>query len=129
MNFAPSEATRAGDGLQAGDADAHDEHARGGHRAGRRHHHRQRALERGSRIHHRLIAGEVRLRRQHVHALRAADARHQLHGEQRDTRLGQRVEALGIGERVEHADQRRALFHLVGEVRARPPYREHDIGA
>ena len=36
-----AEPPRGGDRLQAGDADAHDEGPGGGHRAGRRHHHRQ----------------------------------------------------------------------------------------
>ncbi len=39
-----AEAARGGDRLQAGDADAHDEHLGGGHGAGGRHHHRQRAV-------------------------------------------------------------------------------------
>ena len=98
--------------------DPHDEDARGGNRAGGGHHHRQRALESGRRVDHGLVAGEVRLRGQHVHHLRAADARHQLHREERDTALGQSIEALGIGERIEHADQRRALLHRLDDGRA-----------
>jgi len=85
-------------------------------------------LEGGRRIDHGLVAGKVRLRGQHVHALRAADARHQLHGEQRDTRLGERSEAFGVGEWIEHADQRSALFHALDDVLAWPPDREHDVG-
>ena len=84
-----------------------------------RHHHRQSALERGSGIDHGLVAGEIRLRRQHVHDLRAGDARHQLHGEQSDAGLGQRIEAFGIGERIEHADQRGALLHRLDDGRGR----------
>ena len=72
---------RRGDRLQAGDADAHDEHLGRRHRAGRRHHHRQRAVIFGRRVDHRLVAGEVGLAGQHVHRLRAGDARHEFHGE------------------------------------------------
>src|SRR5680860_1131969 len=88
-----------------------------------------RSAARWTMIDHGLIAGEVRLRRQHVHALRAGDARHQLHGEQRDAGLGQRVEPYGIGKRIEHADQSRALLHRLGDGKRGTPHGEHHIGA
>ena len=75
------------DRLQAGDADAHDEQPRAGDGAGRRHHHRHRAAVFGRRVDHRAIAGEIGLARQHVHHLRAGDARQQLHREGRDLAL------------------------------------------
>ena len=68
-----------GDRLETGDADAHDEDARRADRAGSSHHHREGAAVFGGGVEHRLVAREVRLRRQHVHRLRAGDARHQLH--------------------------------------------------
>ncbi len=123
-----AEPPRRGDGLETGDADAHDEDARGRHRARRRHHHRQRAAEFCGRVDDGLVAGEVRLRGQHVHALRAGDARHQLHGEERDARLGKRTETLGIGEGIEHADHGRALPHVLHDLGARAPDRQHDVG-
>ncbi len=43
--------------------------------------------------------------------------------------LASAAEALGVGERIEHADQRRALLHTLDDVGARPPHGEHDIGA
>ena len=77
-----AEPARRGDGLEAGDADAHDEHLGRRHGARRRHHHREGAAELRRGIDHRLVAGEIGLRGQHVHRLRAGDARHQFHGEE-----------------------------------------------
>ncbi len=80
MNFAPSDSTcslvagrtsvavtmradaaRRGDRLQAGDADAHDEHLRGGHRARGRHHHRHGAAIFGGGVDDGAIAGDIGL--------------------------------------------------------------------
>jgi len=68
------------------------------------------------------------LGRQHVHALRAGDARHQLHGEQGNAGLGERIEAVGVGERIEHADQGGTPFHGLDESWGGTPDGEHDIG-
>ena len=68
-----------GDRLQAGDADAHHEHLGRADRARRGHHHREGAAISRRGVDHRLVAGEVRLRRQDVHRLGARDARHPLH--------------------------------------------------
>ena len=62
-----AEPPRGGDGLKAGDAGAHDEDLGRRHRAGRRHHHRQRAVIFGGRVDHSLVAGEIGLAGQHVH--------------------------------------------------------------
>ena len=118
-----------GDGLKAGDAHAHDEHPRRRHRAGRSHHHRQRPLERCGGIDHGLVAREICLARQHVHALRAADARHQFHGEKGGAGLRQRLEARGVGEGIKHADEQGARLGRFDERQGRPPHREHDVGA
>ena len=56
-----AETPRRSDRLQARNAGAHDEHARGRNRAGRRHHHRQRTLESGRGIDHDLVARKIRL--------------------------------------------------------------------
>ena len=51
-----------------------------------------------------MIAGHRGHRREHVHALRPGDARHQLQGEERRARLGQRLDGLGLAERIAHGD-------------------------
>ena len=87
-----AEAPGGRDRLQPGDADAHDEGLGGRHGAGRRHHHRKRAAIFGRRVDHGAIAGEIGLAGQHVHHLRAGDARHQLHREGGDAGLGERLD-------------------------------------
>ncbi len=110
------------------DADAHDENLRRRHGAGRRHHHRQRATVLRCSIDDRLVAGEVRLRRQHVHRLRARDARHQFHRECRDIGCGDgtnlRFVAVGIHRR-EHERARLVAAHL---GLGRPAHLQHDVG-
>ena len=71
-----------------GDADAHHEHLGRADRAGRGHHHRKGAAIGVGGLDHRLVAGEVRLRRQHVHRLGAGDARHPLHRQRFEPGLG-----------------------------------------
>ena len=88
-----AEAAGGGDRLQAGDADAHDEGLGGGHGAGRRHHHRQRASVFGRGVDHGAIAGEIGLAGEHVHHLGAGDARHQLHREGGDAGPGEGARA------------------------------------
>ena len=123
-----AEAARGRDRLQAGDAGAHDEHARGGHGAGRGHHHRQRAAVILRRVDHRLVAGEVRLAREHVHRLRPRDARHQFHGEAGDPGLSHRLQRIVIAVGIHDRDDNRS-----GPVRfqlrlGRPPHVQDDIG-
>ena len=129
MNFAPSDSTcsltarahvgrldhRAqalggGDGLQAGHAHAQDHHARGLHRARGRHQHGEEALVQAGRDHHGLVAGDIGLRRQHVHALGARGARRRFQRETGQAGAGQALQAGGI-ERVEHADHGGGGFH------------------
>ena len=114
-----AEPARRRDRLQAGDPGAHHEDPRRLDRAGRGHHHRQGAAERVGGLEHSLVAGEVGLRRQHVHRLRPRDARHQLHRERRDPRRGIGFDVVAAFERREQADQRRASpdrAQLVGGV-------------
>ena len=66
-----AQALGGGDRLQAGHADAHDQHARRLDGAGGRHQHRHEALIGVGGHHHGLVAGDVGLRGQHVHRLRA----------------------------------------------------------
>ena len=123
-----AEPPRRGDGLKASDAHAHDEHSRGRHGAGSCHHHRQSALEGRCGIDHGLIAREICLARQYVHALRAADARHQLHGEKGGAGLRQRLQAIGIRIRIDHGDEQGTGLYGLDQRKGRPPYREHDVG-
>ncbi|MOA09604.1 hypothetical protein D3C78_1294480 [compost metagenome] len=59
---------------------------------------------------HRLVAGDVGLRGQHVEALRARGARRRFEGEGGDAVFGQ-ARQVGAVERVEHADQHGAGLH------------------
>ena len=78
-----AEAARGGDGLEPGDAGAEDEHLAGamvpaavvsiGRNCG----------ERAGAEQHGLVAGDGGLRGEHVHRLRAGDARDQLHARAR----------------------------------------------
>src|SRR3546814_10514097 len=62
-----------------------------------------------SGIEHRLVAREVRLRRQDVHRLRAGDARHEFHRQRLDPRLGISVDPRPLTKRVEPRDQPREI--------------------
>ncbi len=67
-----AEPSRRGDRLEACNARTHDEHPCRRHRSRRRHHHRKGAgILRGG-VDHRLVAGKIGLRRQHVHRLARA---------------------------------------------------------
>ena len=110
-----AEPARGRDRLQAGDARAHDEHPRRRHGAGRGHHHRQRAAVFGRAVDHRAIAGEIGLAREHVHGLRAGDARHQLHREGGDAGIRHRLERRLLAVRVHDGDDQRALL-VAGEL-------------
>ena len=61
---------------QPGDAGADDEHPRRRGLAGRGDLAGEHAAERVGRLDHRAVAGDVGHRGQHVHRLRAGDARH-----------------------------------------------------
>ena len=119
---------RRGNRLQPGNTDTHDEHFGGRHGAGRRHHHRKRAVIFRSRIDHRLIAGKIGLARQNVHDLRPGDARHEFHGEGRHTGIGERLDRRIIAVRVEHGDDHRTLLVSLELGRGRPAHFQHHIG-
>ena len=79
-------------------------------------------------IDHRAIAGEIGLARQHVHRLRAGDARHQLHGEGGDAGVGHLLERGLVAVGIHDGDDQRALL-VGGElVRRRAAHLEHDVG-
>jgi hypothetical protein len=119
---------RGRDRLQAGNTDAHDEHLRGGHGAGRRHHHRKGAAKGLGALDDGAIAGEVRLRRQHVHHLRAGDARHQFHRKRGDAGIRHRLQRGVIAVRIHDRDDQRAalVFRELGGFR--PFHLDDDVG-
>ena len=123
-----AEAARRRDRLQAGDAGAHDEHARRRHGAGCGHHHRQRPAVFGGGIDHGAIAGEIGLARQHVHALRAGDARQELHREADDAGVGHGAQRGLVAVGVHDGDDHRALL-VARQLRGlRTAHLEHDVG-
>ena len=123
-----AEPARGRDRLQPRNTHAHDEHARRRHGAGRRHHHRERAAELGRGVDHGAVAREVRLAREHVHHLRAGDARHQLHREADDAGLRHGGERGLVAVRVHDRHHERA--GLVGrDLRiGRAAHLEHHVG-
>lgn len=87
-----AQTTRGCDRLKARNANAHNKNLSGGYRARRGHHHREGASEERCSFDHRAIAGEVRLRTQRVHRLRAADPRNELHRDRVDLCFGERLD-------------------------------------
>ena len=123
-----AQALGRGDRLQAGHAHAHDQYAGRLDGAGRRHQHGHEALV-GIRGHqHRLVAGDIRLRRQHVHRLRARDARHGFQREGGQAGRGHGGDIVGV-KRVEHADQHSAAGHQGPFPGVRCAHLEHDGAA
>ena len=123
-----------GDGLQTGDADAHDEGAGRRHRARRGHHHREGPAVLAGRVDHRLVAGEVGLRGQHVHHLGAGDARHELHGQGGDPGRGvggqrlPRVVGLEDAEQQGAAPDQRQFVAVPFPGEQRALHLQHDVG-
>jgi hypothetical protein len=113
---------------QAGDARAHDEDLRRRHRAGRGHHHRQCAAVFGGGIDDCAVAREIGLAREHVHDLRAGDARHQLHRESGDAGLRHAPERGILAVGIHDGDDQRASL-VAGELGRRgAAHLEHDVG-
>jgi hypothetical protein len=123
-----TETTRSSDRLQAGDADAHDESFRRRHRARRRHHHRQRPVIFGSRVDHRLVAGEVGLAGQDVHRLGARDARHELHREGGDAGPCQSIDRSIVAIGIDDGDNGGARAIGLQLRLIRPAHLQHHIG-
>ena len=101
--------------LQTRYAHTHDENAGSLNCASRRHHHRKCAAIFVRRGNHRLVACEVRLAGQHVHALCAGDARHEFHRQGFKPRLRVRIDQIAIAERIE---QRRDPCPALGTCKA-----------
>ena len=100
-----AEAPRGGDRLQPGDARAEHEHLGGRDRARGGHQHREEARQLLGGDDHREVAGDRGLRGQRVHRLRARDARDRLHREGGRAGGGDPLQAVGVRERGEEADQ------------------------
>eukprot|EP01022_Parablepharisma_sp_SALTPOND_P035049 TRINITY_DN939_c0_g4_i4.p1 TRINITY_DN939_c0_g4~~TRINITY_DN939_c0_g4_i4.p1 ORF type:complete len:1248 (+),score=348.87 TRINITY_DN939_c0_g4_i4:2480-6223(+) len=123
-----AQALGRGDGLQAGHTGAHDQHARGLDGAGGGHQHGHEALVGVGGHQHGLVAGDVGLRRQHIHRLRAGGAGRGFEGEGGEAGGGHGGDVVGV-EGVEHADDDGAgldagALGLVGGA-----YLEDDVGA
>ena len=105
--------------LQPGDADAQHEHLRRRDRAGGGHQHRVEAAHLLGAEQRGAVAGDVALRGQRVHRLRARDPRDRLHRERGRPGIGQRARGLRAGQRREEADQDRAGAEAGGSPRRR----------
>ena len=96
------------DRLQARDAGAHHEHARGRDRARGGHQHREELRHPIGRDQHGLVPRDRRLGGEGVHGLGARDSGHRLHRERDHALALQPLDPLVIGERREEADENRA---------------------
>ncbi|MEY9737466.1 hypothetical protein ABH985_005255 [Bradyrhizobium ottawaense] len=123
-----AETARGRDRLEAGDADAHHEHFRRRHGAGSGHHHREGAAERLGALDHGAVTGEVRLRGQHVHHLRARDARHQFHREGGNAGIGDRLQRGLVAIGVHDGDDERAALVLRELGGFRTLHLDDDVG-
>ena len=119
-----AQAPRRGQRLQARDADAEHEHLGRRDRARRGHQHRVEARRVLGAEQRRLVAGDVGLRGQRVHRLRARDARDRLHREGGHARpapapAASRAACAGRGSR-RASPPRRSAADLLGASAARP---------
>jgi hypothetical protein len=103
-----AQAARRGDRLQAGDANADDQHLRRTDGARRGGQHRQEAIYGIGGNEYRFVAADTGLRGQRIHRLRARDARHEFHGEAGDAAVAQRLDLGGARVRLHEADHHRA---------------------
>jgi hypothetical protein len=83
----------------------------------------------GCAVDDRAISGEIGLRGQDVHHLRAGDARHELHGKGGDIGLGQRLDLSLAAIGVHDADDERARRQAGDLALGRAAYLQHDVGA
>jgi hypothetical protein len=76
----------------------------------------------------RAVACQSGLRRQGVHRLSAADARHKFHGQRDCAGLGDGVERLAVLMRVQQRRNQRALLQGADIGDLRRPHLEQDVG-
>ena len=82
----------------------------------------------GGGVDHRLVAGEIGLRRQHVHRLGAGNARQKFHGESDRALAGQRRDRGLFAMGREQSRHHRALLYQAAFAGLGPAHLEHDIG-
>ena len=80
-------------------------------------------------VDHGAIAGEIGLRGQHVHHLRAGDARHQLHGEGGDPGVGHGLQRGLVAVGIHDGEHERAGLHGREFGRVGAADLQHDVGA
>ena len=117
-----------GDCLQAGDADADDQHRRRPDGAGRSGQHRQEPIERIGGNQRGLVAADRGLRRQRIHRLGARDARYQFHRERRNLPVTQRAHHIRLRVRLHEADHHRAGPEPLDLADRRWLHGQQDIG-
>ncbi|MGY4327106.1 hypothetical protein ACVWWG_001523 [Bradyrhizobium sp. LB7.2] len=91
-------------------------------------HHREGATEGFGALDHGTVAGKISLRGQHVHYLRARDARHQFHREGRDAGIGDRLQRRLIAVGVHDGDDERAALVLRQLGGFRALHLDDDVG-
>ena len=102
-----AQALRGADRLEAGDADAQDQDVGGLGRAGGGRQQREVARVRVGRDQDRLVAADVRLRRQRVHRLRPAErARDRVEADRRHARVGEGLRTGRVDQRLQEARRR-----------------------
>ena len=116
------------DGLQAGDADAENQHPSRFYGTGGGHHHRHHARVVLGGQQHGAIAAEVVLAGQDVHRLRTRGPRQQFHGESADL-LRRQLRQQRVLVRLQLADEDGTGFQR-GDVRSlRLAHGQHDVAA
>jgi hypothetical protein len=108
-----AEPLRSGDRLQTGNAGADHEHFCWRERAGGRHHEREHFRQTIGSEQDGFVTGDRGHRRQHVHALRAGDARDEFHGEQRDAAFGQLANGFDVAKRITRGAEHLAVAHVL----------------
>ena len=96
-----AKAARRGHRLQARHAGPEHHHLGGLHGAGRRHQHREEAIQGRRRQQHRLVAGDVGLGGEGIHGLGAADARQQLQSQRRHLPALQLIHQAAVAEGIQ----------------------------
>jgi hypothetical protein len=111
---------RGRDRLKSGDARAEHEHASRPHHPCHGHKHREKLRQRVRRHDDRFISRNRGLRRERIHALRAADPRNRIHAERGHSLLRKCSSIRRIDERLQERDHRRTIAHRcrLGRVRA-----------
>jgi len=107
-----AQASRRGNGLQAGDAGPEHQHLGGRDGARRGHQHGEELGQSHGGQQDAVVAGGRRLRAQHVHALGERGARDHVGRDGGHTARRERPHEIGVGERIEEAYERRPFAEL-----------------